>query len=155
MCIFFSFSIKYVGLPTDIESYAGFFTNNTTFDNNMFFWYFPAQNKDADAPLLIWLQGGPGGGSTFGLFNEVGPFIIDEKLNLLKRTEGNWNAKYSMLFIDNPVGAGFSYTGVGDAGYTTNEVEVVCTFFLLFFFFFFFYISILFLYYLDLGVSRI
>lgn len=28
-----------------------------------------------------------------------------------------------MLFIDNPVGAGFSYTGTGQ-GYTTNQDEV-------------------------------
>ena len=40
----------------------------------MFWWYFPAQTNDPDAPLLIWLQGGPGGSSLFGLFAEMGPF---------------------------------------------------------------------------------
>jgi vitellogenic carboxypeptidase-like protein len=34
-----------------------------------------------------------------------------------------WNSKYSLLFIDNPVGAGFSYTG-DDAGYARNMDDV-------------------------------
>jgi len=34
-----------------------------------------------------------------------------------------WNQKYSMLYIDNPVGTGFSFTDQ-DAGYATNEVDV-------------------------------
>ena len=31
-----------------------------------------------DAPLLLWLQGGPGGSSLFGLFNENGPLYVDK-----------------------------------------------------------------------------
>jgi vitellogenic carboxypeptidase-like protein len=38
-------------------SYAGFYQVNKTTDNNLFTWYFPAQNGNPDAPLLIWLQG--------------------------------------------------------------------------------------------------
>jgi vitellogenic carboxypeptidase-like protein len=106
----------------DIDSYAGFFTTNTTLDNNMFIWYFPAQNKDPNAPLVIWLQGGPGGSSMFGLFAEMGPFDLDSNLKILDRPT-SWNKKYAMLFIDNPVGAGFSYTTKN--GYCTNtKVEV-------------------------------
>lgn len=37
--------------------YSGFFTVNKTFNSNLFFWYFPAQNDPANAPLLLWLQG--------------------------------------------------------------------------------------------------
>ena len=36
------------------------------------------QNGDAKAPLLLWLQGGPGGSSLFGLFNENGPIMVDK-----------------------------------------------------------------------------
>jgi vitellogenic carboxypeptidase-like protein len=38
-------------------SYSGFFTVNKTYNSNMFFWYFPAQNDAANAPVLLWLQG--------------------------------------------------------------------------------------------------
>jgi len=104
------------------ESYSGFLTVDAAHKSNMFFWFFPAQNKDPKAPVVLWLQGGPGGSSLFGLFVENGPYTIDENLNLLKKPV-TWNDKYSMLYIDNPVGTGFSFTG-DDAGYSTNESEV-------------------------------
>lgn len=56
--------------------------------------------------------GGPGGASTFGLFSEIGPFSVNKNMELEER-DTTWNTKYSLLFIDNPVGAGFSYTGTG------------------------------------------
>ena len=39
------------------------------------------QNGDTKAPLLLWLQGGPGGSSLFGLFNENGPLMVDKSGN--------------------------------------------------------------------------
>eukprot|EP00048_Salpingoeca_helianthica_P014045 m.213951 g.213951 ORF g.213951 m.213951 type:complete len:453 (-) comp15581_c0_seq1:3107-4465(-) len=93
-------------------SYAGFFNVNQNKNNNLFAWYFPAQSGAATAPLLIWLQGGPGGASTFGLFSEIGPYTLDASLNLVPRPY-TWNREFGLLFIDNPVGAGFSYTGTG------------------------------------------
>ena len=104
------------GLPfqntnEDIKSYSGFIpirpiSNNDT--AQMFFWYFPAQEPLVpNAPLVIWLQGGPGSSSMIGLFYENGPlqFINNE---LFLRQE-SWNKHYNMLFVDNPVGTGFSF----------------------------------------------
>ena len=90
----------------DRPSHAGFFTTQPKTRNNMFFWYFPAQCGAScpDAPLVIWLQGGPGGSSMFGLFAEMGPFNANASLKLVKREAGAWTDKYAMLFIDNPVG---------------------------------------------------
>lgn len=56
--------------------------------------------------------GGPGGSSLFGLFSENGPFYLTKELEIMAR-DTTWNSDYGMLFIDNPVGAGFSYTGTG------------------------------------------
>ncbi|XP_013405138.1 probable serine carboxypeptidase CPVL [Lingula anatina] len=107
---------------TSVMSFSGFLTVNKTYNSNMFFWFFPAQNDASNAPVLLWLQGGPGGTSLFGLFNEHGPFYLtaDLKLNPRKFT---WTSKFSMLYIDNPVGTGFSFTD-DDKGYATNEEDV-------------------------------
>jgi len=106
----------------NFSSYAGYFNTNTTAGNNMFWWYFPPQNGNTSAPTVLWLQGGPGGSSLFGMMCEMGPFRNAATPDTIEANPGSWNAEYGILFIDNPVGAGFSYTT--NDGYVTNEDEV-------------------------------
>ena len=85
----------------------------------MFWWLYGAHTTDpndrASKPLVLWIQGGPGASGTgFGNFEELGP----------EDTQGNerehtWLKAANVLFVDNPVGAGFSYVTDDDA-YTTN-----------------------------------
>jgi vitellogenic carboxypeptidase-like protein len=103
-------------------SYSGYLTVNKTHDSNLFFWFFPAQSGDTSAPFLVWLQGGPGSSSLFGLFSEQGPIMVDKQTKLHPR-DITWNSKYHLLFIDQPVGTGFSFTKSED-GYVRNEDEV-------------------------------
>ncbi|KAJ3386079.1 hypothetical protein HDU92_002692 [Lobulomyces angularis] len=70
-----------------------------------FFWYFP--NKNESSPLIIWLQGGPGSSSMIGLFHELGPITLTA--NGLRKSMYSWNENFSLLFIDNPVGTGYSF----------------------------------------------
>ena len=71
---------------------------------------------------MLWLQGGPGGSSLFGLFIEHGPYFVDEALSLNERAL-SWSKKYNMLYIDQPAGTGFSFTD--DArGYASNQHDV-------------------------------
>jgi len=108
--------------PQDMFSYSGFVTVDVAKDSHMFYWFFPAQNGDVDAPVTIWLQGGPGGSSLFGLFVENGPYSLTSNLTVYPKPY-TWNSKYAMLFIDNPVGTGFSYTH-DQSGYSNNEDDV-------------------------------
>jgi vitellogenic carboxypeptidase-like protein len=109
--------------PWKQESYSGYLTVNKQFNSNMFFWFFPAQNSHlSSTPLLLWLQGGPGSSSLFGLFTEIGPIYIDGNENIQLRNT-SWNKNYHLLFIDNPVGTGFSFTD-DSQGYAQSQDDV-------------------------------
>ena len=103
-------------------SYSGYLTVNKTHESNLFFWFFPAQNGNTSAPLVVWLQGGPGASSLFGLFAEQGPILVDKDQNLRPRNI-TWNSKYHLLFIDQPVDTGYSFTR-SEAGLARNEDDV-------------------------------
>ena len=96
--------------PFISEQYAGYVTVNKTCGSNMFWWFFGAQDGNASAPLLMWLNGGPGSSSLYGLFEEMGPFTASPDGQSVLPRNTTWNAHYAMLFVDNPVGTGFSYT---------------------------------------------
>lgn len=104
------------------SSYAGYLTVNKTYNSNMFFWFFPAQMDPENAPVILWLQGGPEVASTYALFNEHGPYVFDAEQKLAKNPY-SWNIKHNVVYIDNPVGTGYSFTD-SDDGYARNEVDV-------------------------------
>ncbi|CAG0917791.1 unnamed protein product [Notodromas monacha] len=108
--------------PTARVSYSGFITVNKTCDANLFFWFIPAKNSPESAPVTVWLQGGPGASSLFGLFVEHGPWVVDADLNISAR-DYDWSTANSMLYIDNPVGSGFSYSS-DDSCYARSEEDV-------------------------------
>lgn len=79
------------------------------------FWWLYMNEHGVNKPLIMWLQGGPGGSSTgFGNFAEIGPQTVE-----LKARETTWLKEANLLFVDNPVGSGFSYV-TKDQAYTTN-----------------------------------
>ncbi|KAI4885755.1 hypothetical protein NFI96_011050 [Prochilodus magdalenae] len=105
-----------------VKSYSGYLTVNKSYNSNLFFWFFPAQVGPETAPVLLWLQGGPGGTSMFGLFVEHGPYVVYQNLTLGYRNFP-WTSRYSVLYIDNPVGTGWSFTE-DDKGFATNQDDV-------------------------------
>lgn len=81
---------------------------------SMFWWLYYANNSAknfTELPLIMWLQGGPGAsGCGFGNFEEIGPLDAE-----LKPRNTTWLQAASVLFVDNPVGTGFSYTNDSNA----------------------------------------
>lgn len=63
-----------------------------------------------DVPLIIWLQGGPGGSSQFGCFNEVGPIFINNFNGTNKPVQSTWawNHFGHLMCVDQPINVGFS-----------------------------------------------
>uniref|UniRef100_A0A8C7HR01 Carboxypeptidase n=1 Tax=Oncorhynchus kisutch TaxID=8019 RepID=A0A8C7HR01_ONCKI len=89
---------------------------------HMFWWLYYADSPSASysqLPLVMWLQGGPGGsGCGFGNFEEIGPLDRD-----LEPRKNSWVQYSSVLFVDNPVGTGFSYTD-SDEAFATDVATV-------------------------------
>lgn len=113
--------VKFSGFK-NIKSYSGYLTVNKKYNSNLFFWFFPSETNSATAPVVLWLQGGPGATSLIGLFTENGPYVIKRKHGL-KLREYTWMKNHNVIYIDNPVGTGYSFTQKDD-GYAQNEVAV-------------------------------
>ncbi|XP_041995459.1 serine carboxypeptidase-like 51 [Salvia splendens] len=76
---------------------------------HMFWWYYRSPQRTEDPnkpwPIILWLQGGPGAsGVGIGNFEEIGP--LD---SYLKPRNSTWLKKADLLFVDNPVGTGYSF----------------------------------------------
>uniref|UniRef100_A0ACD5T6U2 Uncharacterized protein n=1 Tax=Avena sativa TaxID=4498 RepID=A0ACD5T6U2_AVESA len=57
-------------------------------------------------PLLLWLQGGPGCSGLIGDLFELGPYLVNA--GSLSRNPFAWNRRFGLLFLDSPLGTGFS-----------------------------------------------
>ncbi|KAL3530483.1 hypothetical protein ACH5RR_009805 [Cinchona calisaya] len=76
---------------------------------HMFWLYYASPNRIQDPekpwPIILWLQGGPGAsGVGIGNFQEIGPLDT-----FLKPRNSTWLQKADLLFVDYPVGTGYSF----------------------------------------------
>ncbi|KAI1759064.1 alpha/beta-hydrolase [Hypoxylon sp. FL1150] len=113
-------SVSFKKVPAEVcgdaSSYTGYvkFPPNSMKESthnypiNTFFWYFEAQHDSQNSPLIIWMNGGPGASSMFGLFTENGPCSITRD-HVPRTNPWSWNRDYNILYVDQPVQTGFSY----------------------------------------------
>lgn len=85
-------------------------TRLNAFTNKIsFFWFFEARKDPANAPLSIWINGGPGGSSMMGLLQENGPCFVGNDSNSTYLNPFSWNNEVNMLYLDQPSQVGYSY----------------------------------------------
>lgn len=119
------------GLANATSGYLS--VNDPNTDSKLFYIFYECRNippeKDVtDVPIVIWLQGGPGGSSLVGNFFESGPYELIEEGGQYKEQarQYSWNDYYHYMPIDNPRGTGYSIADKNS--YVTSEDEVAADF---------------------------
>ncbi|XP_057516620.1 serine carboxypeptidase-like 45 [Amaranthus tricolor] len=110
---------KITNLPgqpqVNFQQYAGYVTVDHKKHKSLFYYFVEAESDPASKPLVLWLNGGPGCSSLgVGAFSENGPFR--PKGNILVKNQYSWNREANMLFLETPVGVGYSYS-IDTTGY--------------------------------------
>ncbi|KAI9825090.1 MAG: hypothetical protein M1832_001410 [Thelocarpon impressellum] len=96
----------YVNMPPNSLDEVGV---SQPYNMSYFFWYFESRKDAANAPLSIWMNGGPGSSSLVGLLTENGPCTVNADSNGTRLNRWSWNNEVNMLYIDQPTQVGFSY----------------------------------------------
>ncbi|KAJ9613010.1 Cell death protease [Cladophialophora chaetospira] len=111
-----------------LKMHAGHIEINPEHNGHLFFWHY--QNRHiADRPrTVIWLNGGPGCSSMDGALMELGPYRVKDG-GKLEYNEGSWDEFANVLFVDQPVGTGFSYVNTDSY---VHELEEMANQFLVF-----------------------
>ncbi|KAK0382766.1 hypothetical protein NLU13_9862 [Sarocladium strictum] len=92
------------------KQYTGWVNIPGDYPTNLFFWFVGARQQTDS--LTIWLNGGPGSSSMYGLFTGNGPCeVIAKGLDEYETVarEWGWDRASNMLFIDQPNQVGYSY----------------------------------------------
>lgn len=117
----------------DVKSYSGYIDLDA--NTHTFFWFFEARNNPREAPITLWLNGGPGSDSLIGLFQglsatilafrrrltrphlELGPCNVTENLTTTVNPY-SWSEVTNLLFLSQPLGTGFSYGSEDDGSFS-------------------------------------
>ena len=77
------------------------------------YWLVESAEDPINSPLVFWTNGGPGCSGLIGFMTEQGPFRPDADGNLVANPYA-WNKIANMVFLEQPVGVGFSYSNNDD-----------------------------------------
>ncbi|CAD5317078.1 unnamed protein product [Arabidopsis thaliana] len=100
-------------LPFELET--GYIGIGEEEEVQLFYYFIKSERNPKEDPLILWLTGGPGCSSISGLLFENGPLamkldVYNGTLPSLVSTTYSWTKTSSMIFLDQPVGTGFSYS---------------------------------------------
>ncbi|KAK0533649.1 hypothetical protein OC842_002904 [Tilletia horrida] len=98
---------------SDVIKHTGYLDISDS--RHLWFTYFESRNDPAKDPLVLWLNGGPGCSSSTGLLFELGPCLIADGGNSVKYNKYSWNSNANLIFLDQPVEVGYSYSDDGNS----------------------------------------
>jgi carboxypeptidase C (cathepsin A) len=108
---------KIIDLPglnweTKFNQFSGYLNLENT-EKYIHYWLVESESNPESAPLVFWTNGGPGCSGLIGFLTEQGPFRPDSQGNLQENLYA-WNKIANMVFLEQPVGVGFSYSNNKD-----------------------------------------
>jgi carboxypeptidase C (cathepsin A) len=103
------------GQPKDVpfRQFSGYIP---TTSGEVFYWYVESANSPESAPTVWWTNGGPGCSGLAGLLTENGPFRPQPD-GTLDMNHFSWNLRTNMVFVEQPIGVGFSIASNPDQQY--------------------------------------
>ncbi|KZV76370.1 hypothetical protein PENSPDRAFT_646398 [Peniophora sp. CONT] len=100
-----------------VKQHSGYL--DITDGKHLFFWFFESRGSPSTDPLVLWLNGGPGGSSSIGLLMELGPCRVSDEGKNTTVNPHAWNNNANIIFLDQPVNVGYSYSSNGSKVKTT------------------------------------
>ncbi|KAJ1411884.1 Serine carboxypeptidase, serine active site [Sesbania bispinosa] len=102
------------------QQFSGYVTVDDMKHKALFYYFVESETDPASKPLVLWLNGGPGCSSLgVGAFSENGPFRPNGEV--LIKNEHGWNIETNMLYLETPIGVGFSYAKGNSSYMTVND----------------------------------
>ncbi|KAJ3672800.1 hypothetical protein LUZ60_006174 [Juncus effusus] len=111
-------------LPFSLET--GYITVDEENGGEMFYYFIESERNPSEDPLLVWLPGGKRCSVFHCLTFQNGPLeFVKQPYNgsipQLVYHQYSWSKVANMLFLDSPVGSGFSYSS-NPKGYDIGEI---------------------------------
>ncbi|XP_058729498.1 serine carboxypeptidase-like 40 isoform X2 [Vicia villosa] len=112
---------KLPGQPfVKFSQFGGYVTLDKLSGSAFYYYFVEAHQSKETLPLLLWLNGGPGCSSlAYGAMQELGPFRVNSDGKTLHQNRYSWNYAANVLFLESPVGVGFSYSN-NSRDYSSN-----------------------------------
>ncbi|EPY26053.1 serine carboxypeptidase III precursor [Angomonas deanei] len=107
------------------EQWSGYFDIPGRTPGNLkhyFYWLFGPRTHNPDAPIILWMTGGPGCSSTLAMLVELGPCAVNPTTIEVEENPWSWNEEAYLLFVDQPAGVGFSHADKDE--WDRNQAQV-------------------------------
>lgn len=90
------------------NSWAGLIPITPGKDTSFYFYLWGNDGVTSAEEIVIWLNGGPGCSSLFGMTTESGPFLYTDQRQGPIVNQYSWTKEAIMLYVELPIGVGFT-----------------------------------------------
>ncbi|GMF65538.1 unnamed protein product [Phytophthora lilii] len=101
--------------PSSVSLCGENLTKETGIINGLYYVFYESSSRRVDAPVILWLSGGPGCSGLVALLFENGPCSFDDEANAIAFNPYSWTGLAHVIYLDQPKGTGYSD---GDHGIT-------------------------------------